>query len=95
MCPEVLFVIGTLVGPVIVMLVMGRGIDMTPVASALMLPIAGFIVGLGTAIGSGCTSGHVMRTGAAVSAFNECGWHLHGDGDHHRLHYPSHRLRRD
>jgi len=37
---------------------MGRGIDMTPVASGLMLPIAGFIVGLGTAIGSGCTSGH-------------------------------------
>ena len=55
---RLLFVIGTLVGPVIMMLVMGRGIDMVPVASGLMLPIAGFIVGLGTAIGSGCTSGH-------------------------------------
>ena len=24
----------------------------------MLLPIAGFIVGIGTAIGSGCTSGH-------------------------------------
>ena len=59
MCPgECCLSLARFVGPVIVMLVMGRGIDMTPVASGLMLPIAGFIVGLGTAIGSGCTSGH-------------------------------------
>ena len=55
---RVLFVAGTLLGPLVVMLVMGDGIEMVPVASGLMLPVAGFVVGLGTAIGSGCTSGH-------------------------------------
>lgn len=55
---RVLFVAGTLLGPLVVMLVMGEGIEMVPVASGLMLPVAGFVVGLGTAIGSGCTSGH-------------------------------------
>ena len=74
---RVLFVIGTLLGPVIVMLVMGHGIEMTPVASGVMLPVAGFIVGLGTAIGSGCTSGHgicglarlSLRSMSAVGTF--------------------------
>jgi len=55
---RVLFLAGTLLGPLVVMLVMGDGIEMVPVASGLMLPVAGFVVGLGTAIGSGCTSGH-------------------------------------
>lgn len=55
---RVLFVAGTLLGPLVLMLVMGEGIEMVPVASGLMLPVAGFVVGLGTAIGSGCTSGH-------------------------------------
>ena len=27
-------------------------------ASGMLLPVAGFIVGIGTAVGSGCTSGH-------------------------------------
>lgn len=55
---RVMFVIGMLAGPFIVMHGLGRSIEMMPVSSGMILPIAGFIVGIGTAIGSGCTSGH-------------------------------------
>lgn len=53
-----MFVIGMLAGPFAVIHFLGRTVEMTPVASGTLLPVAGFIVGLGTAIGSGCTSGH-------------------------------------
>jgi uncharacterized membrane protein YedE/YeeE len=36
----------------------GAPVERAAVASGLTLPIAGFLVGLGTAIGAGCTSGH-------------------------------------
>ena len=55
---RVLFVIGAIIGPFIVWLIQGEPITIQPVASGLILPIAGFFVGIGTAIGAGCTSGH-------------------------------------
>ena len=55
---RLLFVAGALLGPLAVIYLPGRPITVAPVASGMMLPVAGFLVGLGTAIGSGCTSGH-------------------------------------
>ena len=74
---RLLFVAGALLGPLAVIYPVGRPVDVVPVASGLVLPVAGFLVGLGTAIGSGCTSGHgicglarlSMRSAAAVGMF--------------------------
>ena len=74
---RLLFVVGALLGPLAVIYLAGRPVDVVPVASGLVLPVAGFLVGLGTAIGSGCTSGHgicglarlSMRSAAAVGMF--------------------------
>ena len=74
---RLLFVAGALLGPLAVIYLVGRPVDVVPVASGLVLPVAGFFVGLGTAIGSGCTSGHgicglarlSMRSAAAVGMF--------------------------
>jgi len=74
---RLLFVAGALLGPLAVIYLVGRPVDVVDVASGLVLPVAGFLVGLGTAIGSGCTSGHgicglarlSMRSAAAVGMF--------------------------
>lgn len=74
---RLLFVAGALIGPLAVIYLVGRPVDVVPVASGLVLPVAGFLVGLGSAIGSGCTSGHgicglarlSMRSAAAVGMF--------------------------
>lgn len=74
---RLLFVAGALLGPLAVIYLVGRPVEVVPVASGLVLPLAGFLVGLGTAIGSGCTSGHgicglarlSMRSAAAVGMF--------------------------
>ena len=74
---RLLFVAGALLGPLAVIYLVGRSVDVVPVASGLVLSVAGFLVGLGTAIGSGCTSGHgicglarlSMRSAAAVGMF--------------------------
>ena len=74
---RLLFVVGALLGPLAVIYLVGRPVEVVPVASGLVLPVAGFLVGLGTAIGSGCTSGHgicglarlSMRSAAAVGMF--------------------------
>ncbi len=74
---RVLFLIGAVIGPFIVWYIQGEPIALTPVASGWMLPIAGFFVGIGTAIGAGCTSGHgicglarlSLRSLAAVASF--------------------------
>lgn len=52
------FILGTILGPFVVMMVTGQGIEIRPVAQGPLLMLGGLIVGLGTAIGSGCTSGH-------------------------------------
>ena len=74
---RVLFVIGVIAGPLLVIALTGAPVESTPVASGFTLPIAGFLVGLGTAIGAGCTSGHgiwglarlSVRSAAAVGMF--------------------------
>ena len=74
---RLLFVAGALLGPLAVIYLVDRPVEVVPVASGLVLPVAGFLVGLGTAIGSGCTSGHgicglarlSMRSAAAVGMF--------------------------
>lgn len=71
------FILGTIIGPLILIYVTGQSIEIRPVSSGITLMIAGFIVGLGTAIGSGCTSGHgicglarlSVRSFAAVMTF--------------------------
>ena len=78
---RVLFVIGMLAGPFAVIHLLDRPVDIMPAASGMILPVAGFIVGLGTAIGSGCTSGHGIcglarlspRSLVAVGAFMATG----------------------
>lgn len=52
------FILGTILGPVLVMAATSSSVEIRPVASGFWLMLAGLIVGLGTAIGSGCTSGH-------------------------------------
>ena len=74
---RLLFVVGMLIGPFAVIQLLGRPIEIVPNTSGVLLPVAGFVVGLGTAIGSGCTSGHgicglarlSMRSAVAVGTF--------------------------
>lgn len=71
------FVAGVIIGPFLFIAFSGAPVDRQPVASGPMLYIAAFLVGLGTAVGSGCTSGHgicglsrlSLRSAAAVMAF--------------------------
>ena len=61
-----LFLLGLPVGALIVMLASG-GLDAS-FASPLLLAIAGLVVGFGTRIGSGCTSGHGVCGMSRLSA---------------------------
>ena len=61
-----MFVIGLPLGALVVMLASG-GIDAT-FASPITLAIAGLIVGIGTRLGSGCTSGHGVCGVSRLSA---------------------------
>lgn len=71
------FVLGTILGPFLVMAITDSSIAIRPSAQGPMLMLGGLIVGLGTAIGSGCTSGHgicglarfSIRSFAAVMMF--------------------------
>lgn len=54
---RIAFLVGTICGPVLFTMLFG-GIEMEMVASLPLLAIAGLLVGVGTALGSGCTSGH-------------------------------------
>ena len=71
------FVIGVIVGPFIFLAVTGAPIERQTVMSGPLVYVAAFLVGLGTAVGSGCTSGHgicglsrlSLRSFAAVMAF--------------------------
>ena len=71
------FVIGVIAGPFIFMAVTGALIERQIVMSGPLVYVAAFLVGLGTAVGSGCTSGHgicglsrlSLRSFAAVMAF--------------------------
>ena len=71
------FVIGVIVGPLLFMGLTGAPVERQAVMSGPLLFVAVFLVGLGTAVGSGCTSGHgicglsrfSLRSLAAVMAF--------------------------
>ena len=71
------FVIGVIVGPFVFMGATGAPIERQTVISGPLVYVAAFLVGLGTAVGSGCTSGHgicglsrlSLRSFAAVMAF--------------------------
>jgi len=52
------FLIGLVVGPWLVTLVQERSPEIVMQASSLTLVIAGILVGFGTRVGNGCTSGH-------------------------------------
>lgn len=52
------FLVGTVLGPLVLITITGEPVASTQVAEGGLLLAAGLIVGMGTAIGSGCTSGH-------------------------------------
>ena len=53
-----LFLIGLILGPIIYQLFSKEVVTINITNSIYLLGIAGLLVGLGTSIGSGCTSGH-------------------------------------
>ena len=52
------FLAGLLAAPLLVMLVTGERVVQTVPSSPLAMGLAGLLVGAGTTLGSGCTSGH-------------------------------------
>lgn len=52
------FLIGLIAGPLLVTFATGRDAIGAPAASTAVLAIAGLLVGVGTTLGGGCTSGH-------------------------------------
>jgi len=55
---RVLFVVGVLLAPLVALLVSGEFPEVAITKNPLVLLIAGLIVGVGTVMGNGCTSGH-------------------------------------
>ncbi|MAY26238.1 MAG: YeeE/YedE family protein [Polycyclovorans sp.] len=55
---RLLFVAGLLVGALLVQWVTGRWVTTAIPASLGLMVVAGFVVGVGTRMGNGCTSGH-------------------------------------
>ena len=53
-----LFLIGLILGPLIYNLISGKEINISISSSLILLIIAGTMVGFGTRLSSGCTSGH-------------------------------------
>ena len=53
-----LFLIGLVLGPLFIMIISPSKIEFSVTNSLVLISIAGFLVGLGTRIGGGCTSGH-------------------------------------
>jgi uncharacterized protein len=75
------FVAGLVAGPLLVTLLSGAAPSVTPVASMPVLALSGLLVGFGSRMGSGCTSGHGVvglarlspRSIAATAAFLTAG----------------------
>jgi hypothetical protein len=53
-----LFLIGLILGPLIYSFISGQEVNISPSSSLILLIIAGALVGFGTRLSSGCTSGH-------------------------------------
>lgn len=74
---RVLFIAGVLLAPLLTLFVSGTLPEVTITKNPVVLLIAGLIVGVGTVMGNGCTSGHgvcglsrlSVRSLAATSAF--------------------------
>lgn len=55
---RIAFVAGLIVAPLLVSVVSGNAVQQTVSSNLPMMALAGLLVGAGTALGSGCTSGH-------------------------------------
>ncbi len=55
---RILFLLGLLLSPLLMMLLTGQRAHIEATVSPRVLVIAGLLVGFGTRLGSGCTSGH-------------------------------------
>ena len=55
---RVAFLLGLVLGPLVVLAVTGKSGIGAPTATPVVLIAAGLLTGLGTALGGGCTSGH-------------------------------------
>ena len=53
-----LFLIGLVLGPIVYVFILNKDIPFFVTSSLPLIIIGGILVGLGTKIGSGCTSGH-------------------------------------
>ena len=53
-----LFIIGLVLGPIVYAFILNKDITFSVISSQPLIIIGGILVGLGTKIGSGCTSGH-------------------------------------
>ena len=52
------FLIGLVLGPLFITIISPSKIEFSVTNSLVLISIAGFLVGLGTRLGGGCTSGH-------------------------------------
>jgi len=64
---RILFIAGLLSGAIVYTLINGSPIELQIQATPLLTIVAGFLVGFGTRLGSGCTSGHGICGIARVS----------------------------
>ena len=55
---NLLFLLGLIIGPIIFSLFTGKEINITISNSFILLIFAGLLVGIGTRVSGGCTSGH-------------------------------------
>ena len=55
---NILFLLGLIIGPLIYSLFSSKEISITISNSLILLTVAGLLVGIGTRISGGCTSGH-------------------------------------
>jgi uncharacterized membrane protein YedE/YeeE len=53
-----LFILGLIIGPILYKSFISQEINISISDSFFLLPVAGLLVGVGTRIGGGCTSGH-------------------------------------
>ena len=55
---NILFLIGLIIGPIIYSVISNQSVDITISNSYIVMIFAGLLVGVGTRISGGCTSGH-------------------------------------
>ena len=55
---RIAFIAGLVAAPLLVSVVSGEAVEQSVPGNLPMMAVAGLLVGLGTALGSGCTSGH-------------------------------------